>query len=226
MRYMSLFAGVAASALLAAPALAGIVGPETFKIADSTIDFAGNQGENGWLYGYYDADVPNAFTPDDFELMNDYDSTAQRWWASQDSTLTLIDANFMHSYVVNGPEGNTNEQWAVRRWVNDASGMLEINIDMARGADNMLGDGVRLHVYIDGVRRLVADLLPGNSAGLSFMLYEDVREGAVIDFALDGGDNALFDGTEFHAEIMRVVPSPASFALLGLGGLVAVRRRR
>jgi hypothetical protein len=223
MRYVQKFVGVAASVLLASPALAGIV--DSVKIADSFEDFAGNQGENGWLYGYYDGDVPNAFTPDDFELMNNYDTDSGRWWASPASSFTLIDANLMHSNVTNGPDGRSNEEWAVRRWVNGTAGPLQIDIDMSRAADNTIGDGVRLHVFIDGTRRLVADLLPGNAAGLSFMLFEDVQQGAVIDFALDSLGNAFFDATAFRAEI-RVIPGPASFALLGLGGLVVARRRR
>lgn len=224
MRYMTQVAGVAATVLLASPALAGAI--DFVKVADSFEDFAGNQGENGWLYGFYNGNVPNAFTPDDFELMNNYDTDAGRWWANQGDSLTLIDANLMHGFVTNGSEGRANEEWAVRRWVNGFSGPLQIDIDMARGADNTAGDGVRLHVFVNGVRKLVADLLPDNTAGLSFTMFETVEQGAVIDFALDSIGDPFFDGTEFRAEINRVVPSPASLALLSLGALVGVRRRR
>lgn len=224
MRYMNKFAGVAASVLLATPALAGTI--DFVKVADSFDDFASNQGENGWLYGYYNGNVPNAFTPDDFELMNSYDSGSNRWWANPAETSTLIDADLMHSFVTNGPNGRSNEEWAVRRWVNGVGGSLQIDIDLSRAADNTVGDGVRLHVFVDGVKRLMTDLLPGNSAGMSFTLFESVRQGAVIDFALDSGVNPFFDATRFRAGISRVVPSPASVALLGLGGFVCLRRRR
>lgn len=224
MRYITKFAGVAASMLLATPAMAGIVGP--VKVADSFEDFAGNQGENGWLYGYYDGDVPNAFTPDDFELMNTYDAATGRWWADQDDSLTLIDADLMHGFVTSGVDGGSNEQWAVRRWINPLAGGLQIDIDMWRAADNNTGDGVRLHVFIDGVRRLVADLTANDTTGLSLTMFEDVAQGAVIDFALDSIENSFFDATSFRAEISRVVPGPAPLALLGIGALVGVRRRR
>lgn len=219
---------VAALAIGAAPVIAGIGDPgdgTKIKIADSLEDYGGNQGENGWFYGYYDGDVPLAYTPSDFEMMNIYDETLGRWWVdnSPDGVLTLIDANLMHPAA--GPQGM--EHWAVRRWVSSFEGAIEISVDMARGpsAGNS-GDGVRLHVFIDGVERLITTLTPNNSDGLTFLLFESVQEGSTIDFAIDPIGDQLFDGTRFNASISGIVPSPSSVALLGAGVLAVSRRRR
>jgi hypothetical protein len=220
---------VAALAIGAAPAVAGIGDPgggTQIKIADSLEDYGGNQGENGWFYGYYDGDVPAAYTPSDFEMMNIYDETTGRWWVdnSPGGVLTLIDATFMHP-----DQGNqsTSTQWAVRRWVSDFTGLIEIDVDMVPDPDALsLADGVRLHVFIDGVKRLVTTLTPDNLGGLSFQLYEQVEAGSVIDFALDPIANSLYDGTRFGASISGIIPSPSSLALLGVGVVAVARRRR
>lgn len=196
------------------------------KIADSLEDYGGNQGENGWFYGYYNGNVPAAYTPTDFELMNVFDSSSQRWWVDNTpgGALTLIDANLMHPSAK--PQGQL-EHWAVRRWVSDFNGPVEISVDMGRGPNaGNAGNGVRLHVFIDGVKRLVTTLSPTNNDGLQFMLFENIGLGSVIDFAIDPIGDELFDGTRFNASISGIVPSPSSMALLGLGTLVAVRRRR
>lgn len=226
MRDATKLTGVAVAALLAGAAAAG---QGKFKVADSYEDFAGIQGINGWYYGYYNGNVANAYTPDDFEQMGVYDPDADRWWVDNAAggPLTLIDSVFMHPYSWSTTtEGDQPDHWAVRRWVSEIDGQVEIDVSMLRGPANNLGDGVRLHVFVDGVRRLIAELDPNNAAGLSMTLFETVAVGSVIDFAIDPINSAHFDGTKFNAVIMASVPAPSALALVGLGGLVAVRPRR
>lgn len=231
MRDMTILAGAVALATLCGTTVAGLgTNPvDTLVIADSLADYGGNQGENGWFYGYYDGDVPSAFTPDDFELMNVYDEANDRWWVDNgpNGPITLIDSVFMHP---NAPLGTTeiasDVQWSVRRWVSDINGPVSIDVDMVRGNPEFAGDGIKLHVFVDGLRMLVVDLFANNDAGLSFSLAALVEQGSVIDFAVDPIDNALFDAVRFNAVITSPVPAPGALALVGLGGLVATRRRR
>jgi hypothetical protein len=228
MRDAIILSSVAALAIGVAPATAGLGDPgggTAIKIADSLEDYGGDQGENGWFYGYYNGNVPAAYTPSDFELMNVYDDQSGRWWVdnSPGGTLTLIDANLMHP----ASTGQGVVHWAVRRWVSDFDGNIEINMDLGRGPQaGTAGDGVRLHVFIDGIKRLVTTLTPNDSDGLSILLFDSVAQGSVIDFAIDPNGNELFDGTRFNASITGIIPSPSSIALLGLGTLVMARRRR
>lgn len=228
MRDATCLAALGALALIAGSATAGIGGDgDRFKIADSFEDYHGNQGENGWFYGYYNGNVQAAYTPADFELMTNWDSGNNRWWVDNTpgGPLTLIDSVFMHPWAY-ASEAQGNDHWAVRRWVSNVNGPVEIDISMLRGSPEVLGDGVRLHVFVNGVKRLIADLNQTNTSGLQLKLFENVAAGSVIDFAIDPVGNPFFDGTRFNAIITTTVPSPASLALLGLGTLVAVRRRR
>lgn len=223
--------GAAALMMSVGTAHAGIGdgGDTTLVLADSLADFGGNQGENGWFYGYYDGDVGSAsFTPDDFELMNLYDAGMQRWLVddSDDGPLTLIDAQFMHPNGDLPGSRDTSEQWSVRRWVSGTDADVNINVDLSRANPEFAGDGIVLRLFIDGVQTLAVELFANNDAGLSFDLATTVQAGSVIDFAVDPIENALFDAVRFDAVITTVVPGPSVLAGLGLGVLCFGRRRR
>ena len=226
MRDTKILTAMSAVALLAGAASAGT----SFKVADSFEDFQGAQGENGWFYGYYDSTAQDPFTPDTFELMTDWDPVNNRWWAdnASSSNLTLIDADFMHPTFRGDGFGNLTHQWSVRRWVSNINGPVMIQMDLS--LFNALGqpqaDGVRLHVFVDGERRLVSTLNPANPTSLELELFESIAEGSVIDFAIDPIGNSSYDAVEFSAVIMSTVPSPASLALLGFGALALSGRRR
>lgn len=224
MRDAKIVMAVGAVALLAGTAVAGV---SSFKIADSYEDYNGIQGENGWTYGYYNGNVDAAYTPADFELMTTWDAVNNRWWVENTpgGPLTLIDSVFMHPWAY-ATEGQGNDHWAVRRWTSNIEGPIEIDINMLRGPSNALGDGVRLHVFVDGVKQAVLGLAPNNAAGVSLMLFQNIGIGSVIDFAIDPIDNPNSDGTRFSAIITSTVPSPASLALLGMGVLAMSKRRR
>jgi uncharacterized protein (TIGR03382 family) len=212
--------GAAATALLAAPAVAGI-GPNV-KVADSWEDYSSVQGHNGWSYGYYDGDGAQPFSPDDFEEMSVFEPTESRWWVNNGAAnpLTLIDANLMHTGYLDGAQ-----QWAVRRWTSNTASDVAISVDMRRLQDDLGGDGVRLFVFVDGVERQSIEIGAQETDLISFEMFETLSVGSVIDFALDPIGQNYFDAVEFGAIVMTV-PSPSSLALLGLGVLAVGRRRR
>jgi hypothetical protein len=231
MRDYILGSSVAAVLLLAGGAQAGLGddGTTTLVLANSAGDFGGNQGENGWFFGFYDGEAgAGSWTPSDFELMNIYREGEQRWWVnnSSDGQLTLIDAEFMHPNAFLGPDRDSTLHWSVRRWVSDFDGEVSINVDIARANPEFLGDGIKLRVFIDGVQTLAVEMFANNDAGISFDLATAVAAGSVIDFAIDPIDTALFDAVRFEAEITTVIPTPGVFAGLGVAGLVFGRRRR
>lgn len=222
---------LSALALLASsslPALAG-EGGGLVVIADSFEDFSTNQGQNGWFYGFYDGDVPAAYEPPDFEFMNVYDSESQFWKVTSEAQPeTSISALSMLPSVAGPAETGFAEQWAVRRWISGVEAPVLIDIDLRRPAGDdgeATGDGVRLHVFIDGVRQLLVTVLPENNATISLQLTDAVVEGSVIDFAIDPIGSSVGDATDMRA-IIRIVPAPSALAVLGLGGLAAARRRR
>ncbi|MEM9372734.1 MAG: hypothetical protein AAGA55_03745 [Planctomycetota bacterium] len=224
-------ASLAAVLLLAGGAQAGIGddGQTTFVLANSADDFGGNQGENGWFYGFYDGNAgDDSFTPADFELMNVFDESIDRWWVDNSPTgpLTLIDAQFMHPNAFINSDLNDDVQWSVRRWVSSVDGEVNIAVDFSRGNPEFAGDGFILRMFIDGVQTLAVEMFPDNDAGIAFDLTTDVAQGSVIDFAIDPIGDALFDAVVFEAEITSVVPGPGVLAGLGLAGLALGRRRR
>lgn len=225
-------AGAAALLMSVGTAQAGIGGggDTTLVLADSMADFGGNQGENGWFYGYYDGDVGDAsFTPDDFEIMNVYDEGNDRWWVddSSDGPITLIDAQFMHPNAFLDGVRDASEQWSVRRWVSGVEAEeVTISANLSRANPEFAGDGIVLRMFIDGVQTLAVELFADNDAGLSFDLTTSVSEGSVIDFAIDPIENALFDAVRFDAIITTIVPAPGALAALGFGAMCLGRRRR
>ncbi len=231
MRDMTTLAGLAALVAAAGIASGGMGGGggQMLTIADSAEDYNGNQGENGWFYGYYDGDAgAGSWTPEDFELMNIYDEDSDRWWVDNSSggPLTLIDSQFMHPNAFISTSMDSTLQWAVRRWVSDLDGPINIHVDMARANAEFAGDGVKLRVFVDGVQQLAIEMFANNDAGIAFDLSASVAQGSVIDFAIDPIGNAIFDATDFHAIITSNVPGPSVLASLGLAGLLAGRRRR
>ena len=118
-------------------------------VADSISGFSGQQGANGWSYGYWDrtADTDDRYTQaTDFQLLRHFGSdpinqlsghpeftTGQLW--------TLQDGLYYTSLWAEGghPNGTMKlgshaqvEHWAVRRWVSTANGPVPSAATLAR----------------------------------------------------------------------------------------------
>ncbi len=143
-------------------------------------------------------------------------------------------------------QGTPEVHWAMRRWISDFDGDVEIMGLLNNGSAS--GDGVIGRIFVDGVE--VWDSL-SNGTSVNFNVFATVANGSVVDFAIDpdganvydeatGNGLALIadgsDGTNFNFMILEAgelfvpIPEPSSVALALFGvaglGLVARRRRR
>ncbi len=107
----------------------------------------------------------------------------------------------------------------------DANGNNAFEADLAGNADNSFG--------LVGYKDSSDYLLDNGFATEELSLNRDTTMSFEFKFALNGADNeAILDlirnGIEFHMSPERglPVPTPGSLALVGLGGMGLVRRRR
>lgn len=206
-------------------------------VADSIVEFSGEQGKAGWHYGFYDGDPPTPFAPGDFEPFPLFDGT--RWLIKDGSGgyWTELTAKEAHPNGFTTSGGRVAaDHWAVRRWVSDSDGLHAINGILADVSDYPVQlssvNGVIGHVFVDGVELLKLPVRDGEQTVYSF--YAQLSVGSTIDFALDARPLSATstrtvdhsDWTTFTAQITKVPePSTALSCAVGLIFAPAVARR-
>ncbi len=197
----------------------------TVKVADSVAEFSGSQGQDNWIYGYWDKrnDADHIYDPNEMSFFDDGFFQGGVWdLAVNVAPWTLLDANGGHP-AANG-QGDPEVHWAVRRWVSEVSGDIEIMGDAIHPSTG--GDGTIVRIFIDGVEVYNASLL---GSSVSFDFLASVNAGSYVDFVIDAGlaDNDGADSTVLRAMIFQVIPEPTSaLAMLGLASAALLRRRR
>lgn len=260
---------------------AGARNPSGIKIADSLAGWSttGQQGENNWLYGYYDVGgdaVTNGgdgqFGVGDLNLfLNDgsnvvaaavppgdpaYWTNSPNHWDGSKWDLanngngsrgpwTEISSAGGHP-AANG-QGTPEVHWAMRRWISDFEGDIEIMGTLNNGSAS--GDGVIGRIFVDGVE-VWNSLSDGTVVNFDGVIAT-VGLGSIVDFAIDpdganvydeltgaglatvndGSDGTTFNFMIFQAgELFVPIPEPSSVVLAAFGiagiGLLARRRRR
>ena len=173
-------------------------------IADSVADWSttGQQGFNGWSYGYYDrtADADGTYQTTDFTLFphdgagfsatDFWDGGSWNWFAGDPPWTTIT----QYEWHPNGANSG-NEQWPIRRWVSSYTG--KVFISGVLGKPNYCGD-VRGHIFLDG-----AEIMNRYAGGLTmaYAVVADVIPGSVLDFALDPNGGDACDMTTWTATI-------------------------
>jgi len=191
-------------------------------IADSVSEFSGNQGSNGWSYGYWDkkTDADGVYQPGDFTPFprgasttlsdtNYWNGTKWDWPAAGPSTELTSTGGYPA-----GDNGNPANpvHWVIRRYVSETNGPLRLSGTLASVGTNSLsanipgscGDGVVGHVYVDGTEVFTRAVF-GKSLGYSFIVNANL--GSIIDFALDPGsanDDRCDTNAVFTANIRAV----------------------
>jgi hypothetical protein len=170
-------------------------------VADSAEEFSGNQGALGWFYGYQEGvgpyDPDTSFIPfAGGEQGGPWNGTTQEWsgsaWdanTSASSPWTSLEATSMHPNDSNpGPE-----QYPIRRWVSDTSGLHTI----AGTFHNLSasGDGTTGRVFHEG-NEVFSQLTDGGP--VDFSIIRNLNEGDRLDFLVDSGpfDQDGSDGTD------------------------------
>jgi len=171
----------------------------TAEIADSAAEFSDTQGQDNWYYGYYDGDsaFPYNNNPlgDDFELMTQF---IDRWFVQEGEGgfWTSIGEAYIHpnGEITSGGRQPV-EHWAVRRWVSEVNGVVNITGHLA-DADPGYGsdDGIAGHIIIDGNNVFAQVIEEGDTTGVDFSLDATVTIGSLVDFcvaprATDGTDS-------------------------------------
>lgn len=236
-------------ALGALATLAGSAMANPMIVADSVADFSGVQGENGWSYGWYNLEdiaidgSSVSINTAEFRLFDFYSPATGRWGVDSDSasgnqgsgavpgSFAVVSQTLMHAHSPNpgfssiGVVGE--EQWSVRRWISGFDGPMTLSGFIGYASmDTALGNGTEAYVLVDGVSVYRYDVAPGDTTGTEFSLELSVAAGSVIEMVLGSKGDSLFDATVFTVQGSRVIPAPGSMALIGLGGLLAARRRR
>ena len=190
-------------------------------LANSSSDFSGVQGNKNWYYGEYPAFNSNAFT----QLPT---WTGFVWQDNQAFNTPFLDAN-------GGHPGVTDFKWAVRRWISNYTGTVNLKLDFY-DRNTSCGNGVNVRVRKNTTQ--IWEYLNLTSGTLiSQNTSTTIAAGDILDFAIDPiGSDAGCDDTHFSVEItatngasatdncgtVTVTQSPAAGAALSGVGTTTV----
>ena len=181
----------------------------TTVLTDSIADFSGTQGLNNWYYGYFDTSSSNtAFTE-----MTQFDSSSGQatWYRDNGVYWTQLWASGGHPNGLSTGGGRiSDDNSAVRRWVSQVSGIIDISGLIRQGDSGQTTETI----LVDGVNILTSSSTRNGTYDVS----ATVHVGSTIDFAIAPSEPDFGDSTQFTAHI-SAVPEPAPFLLMGLGTL-------
>lgn len=214
-------------------------------IADSVNEFSSTQGTHNWFYGFYNqtADASPGYSAADFILFDTFDGQA---WRASDAQVGANNNDFLQTNPIGGHPSGLGPQpqnaviWAMRRYVSEAAGPIDILFDLRKvNVTNPRGNGISGRIFVDGVQIYNEVVFNTDDLAQVQLLTVDVALGSTIDFAIDptgsgnadgsGVSSARADGSRLSAVIREAValPIPSSLALLGLGlGLIGMRTHR
>jgi hypothetical protein len=210
-------------------------------IANSIGEFSGVQGQDNWFYGFYNqgtvGGLPHGYTAGSFAQFDTFSTT----WTSSDAQVGANNNDFLNLNANGGhPNGLDLGQdrliWAVRRYVSEVSGLIDITFDLRKiNVENPLGGGITGRIFIDGVEVDTRFIQNRDGAGVQATITRNVAVGSFIDFAIDPTSNnppagesafsARADGSHFSAVISSpaAVPEPTSCVLFAAGLLLLAR---
>jgi hypothetical protein len=184
-------------------------------LADSVADFSGVQGQESWYYGYY----PGPFTPADFVQMTVFASNA--WFVDNETVIdpdiywTVLTPTRAHGNGTTTSGGRTPvEQWAVRRWIAEVTGPVQISGSVAK--IGIGGNGIVARIFVNGTETFTQFIDGMDTTGINYSFLANSSAGDAVDFVLDPSlSNDWSDSTHFTAQVTSVVPEPATAVLAG-----------
>ncbi len=165
----------------------------------------GTQGESGWFNGYYNktADADGIYNVEDFTpFVNDpADPDNSQWRGSQwrivpsGAPWTTLAMGDVHPNGTNSGE----ENWAIRRWRSDFSGLAAIHWHARK--TNLSNTGVTGILFVNGIEMDRVTLNGADGNGVNRTVLADLHQQDVVDLALtplglcgdaaDGSDGSL-----------------------------------
>lgn len=160
-------------------------------LGNSSTEFSGVQGQDGWFYGSYPGNVPANYT----DLPNYTGFVWNNPGVGAILDFPQLDPNGGHPQF-EGPAP------AVRRWVSDYCGEITIAGDFF-DRDTSCGDGAHVRIFVNGVQ--VYDFLNIPGASVPYSITQMVNPGDNVDFVIDPIFDAACDDTHFTALITAEV---------------------
>lgn len=221
---------------IAIVALAGMTG---LAGADTVANWAFNdQGLPGGGFGFQVSDFP--YSADvgsgDMTLANfnaDDTTGVYNWVQSFSGTTTLaIDGVSGGSFAFQGATAqNMTNNGAQAIFAFDGTSWTGLEIDFARRGTSTGFNLLTIEIF-DGAGSLgVIDTIVGaqssswNSNNYDLSALDGIADASVV-FTFDGATSDTGNNRLDNVTISGIVPAPGAIALLGMGGLVATRRRR
>ena len=189
-------------------------------VADSVSGFSGEQGTNGWSYGYWDrtADPDKSYNQTtDFQLLKHFGSdpinrisghaefTTGKLWILQDGkyyTSLWAEGGHPNGTMKLGAYAQA-EQWSVRRWISTVDGSITISGHAGKvmpWGENWTG-GCQAQIVVDG--KTMFSSFMGNR-GTDYSITVTVGIGSPVDFLI--GPGPTVGVTKFTATI-RTTPT-------------------
>ncbi|NOY52345.1 MAG: hypothetical protein GXP58_01850, partial [Deltaproteobacteria bacterium] len=179
-------------------------------ITDSVSGFSGVQGQDNWEYGYYNktVDSDGIYQPGDFTLFPDDDgpgtSPNDYWngivwnWYNGNPPWTSLFAGGGHPNGIN----NGQEHWAIRRWLSNVNGNINIFGHIAKRADAIVGgDGIIGSIIVNGSVVWTQSVSYNDSVGFNYAITVPVNLGDPVDFVIAPKADDSYDATNFTATI-------------------------
>ena len=214
-------------------------------LASSIDDFSGVQGQDSWQYGFFDQGPDNslAYTPGAFRQFDTFDPNAESWSASnalvddKNNVYLALSRTSGHPTGL-GVDAQDSIIWAVRRYLSEAAGDIDIAIDLGKDNTNPDSGGITGRLFVNGKEIFTQFIGATDAAGVQRNFVIPVAIGDYIDFAIDplglatqrdGVYAPRADGTHYSARIanhVNSVPIAPTGALVAIAlvGLVASRR--
>ena len=210
-------------------------------IADSIADFSNVQGQNGWYYGFFNQGPDNstAYSPGSFQNFTTFGVVGAGVWGASDAQVGSQNNVYLglgsatgHPTGLKPPDQQDSIIWAVRRYVSEVAGDIDIALDLGKDNTNPNGGGITGRVFLDGVEIYTQFAAATNGAGFQPTLVRNVALDSIIDFLIDplgvainqdGPFSPRADGTRFSAVISAHTVPVAPTAWLVLAALAALR---
>jgi hypothetical protein len=176
----------------------------------------------------------------DFKLMSDYEPSGgslnnithePAWYVHDGTYWTALGKDFAHGNGVVTSGGRQNvEQFAIRRWVSDYTGLINVSGHIAKLDPNATSNGVRGFIQVNGGPGLLDQYVSGSdTTGFSYSFDTYVTAGSTVDIWLDPWQaNDHGDSTTFTTTIAAVpeAGTVVTFGVLGILGAMGLYRRR